>query len=192
MPSREDQLSHLLVRLGEGDDEAMQELFLLERSSLHRFFMGLGRCAGLAEDLVQGTFLNLWRYRRGFNGRGSAAAYLNRVAINQWRQSYSKEKRRGDAWRDLVQEWNEGTPRDASSTAEGIELAYIIWEAIDALPNEQREVFLLHRHQGLSCPEIAEATQTNLKTVESRLRLGLKKLVERLAQVRQGSLEGGA
>ncbi len=192
MPSREDQLSHLLVRLAEGDDEAMQELFLQERSSLHRLFMGLGRCAGLAEDLVQGTFLNLWRYRRGFKGRGSAAAYLHRVAINQWRLTYSKEERRRDAWRDLVQEWDEGTRRDASAPAESGELAYSIWEAIDDLPNEQREVFLLHRHQGLSCPEIAEATQTNLKTVESRLRLGLKKLVDRLGKVKQATMEGRA
>ena len=168
----------------------MQELFLQERSSLHRFFMGLGRCAGLAEDLVQGTFLNLWRYRTGFKGRGSAAAYLNRVAINQWRLTYSKEERRRDAWRDLVLEWDEGSGRDASATAEGTELAHSIWEAIDALPNEQREVFLLHRHQGLSCPEIAEATQTNLKTVESRLRLGLKKLVDRLELVKHSNREG--
>ncbi len=192
MPSREDQLSRLLVRLADGDDEAMQELFLLERSSLHRLFMGLSRCASVAEDLVQGTFLNLWRYRTGFQGRGSAAAYLHRVAINQWRRSYSNEERRRDTLRGLAQEWTEGSGRDASSNAEGDELAHTIWEAIDALPNEQREVFLLHRHQGLSCPQIAEATETNLKTVESRLRLGLKKLVQRLDQVREGQKEGRA
>ena len=161
MTSREDQLAQLLHRIGESDGDAMQELFLLERASLHRLFLGLSRCAALAEDLVQGTFLNLWRYRAGFSGRGSAAAYLHRVAINEWRRSLSKEGRKKDAWRDLVRDWRDEddvAEGEASRGLESSETMSTIHRAIDALPPEQREVFLLHKERGLSCPQIAEAT----------------------------------
>ncbi len=183
MPVREVQLTELLTRIAAGDGEAMQELFLLERSSMHRLFLGLTHCAGVADDLVQGTFLNLWRYRDGYRGRGSAAGYLYRIAINQWRAIHSKDARRRDAWRDLLANWNEADEDDASRSLESRETVTRIHQAIDALPSEQREVFLLHRERGLSCPEIASVTETNLKTVESRLRLALKKLTTRLESI---------
>jgi len=52
MSSREDRLTLLLRRIADDDAIAMQELFLLERASLHRLFLGLGRCASLADDLA--------------------------------------------------------------------------------------------------------------------------------------------
>jgi len=184
MPAREIHLTELLTRIAAGDGEAMQELFLLERSSMHRLFLGLTHRAGVADDLVQGTFLNVWRYRSGFRGRGSAAGYLYRIAINQWRAIRSKDVRRRDAWRELLTGWTESSGDDASTALERSEGVTRIHAAIDALPAEQREVFLLHREQGMSCPEIARVTETNLKTVESRLRLALKKLTARLEAAR--------
>ncbi len=53
--------------------------------------------------------------------------------------------------------------------------------ALAALPEAQREVFLLREHAGLSFPEIAEATGTNENTVKSRLRYALVALRDRLA-----------
>jgi RNA polymerase sigma-70 factor (ECF subfamily) len=53
--------------------------------------------------------------------------------------------------------------------------------ALAALPAEQREVFLLREHAGLSFPEIAAATDTNENTVKSRLRYALVALRDQLA-----------
>lgn len=181
MPSRDDRLAWLLRRTAGGDAHAMQELFLQERASLHRLFLGLGRCSSMADDLVQNTFLALWRYRANFQGRGSAAGYVYRVAIRQWRKGLARDRRRRERWHALDESVLEpGTPGDASSQLESQETVDAIWRAIDRLPAEQREVFVLHRYHGLSCPQIAEVTERNVKTVESRLRLALGKLTERL------------
>ena len=51
-----------------------------------------------------------------------------------------------------------------------------VWRAIDALPEPQRQAFILHRFEELSCREIAAVTGEPVKTVESRLRLALAKL----------------
>lgn len=180
MANREENLTRLLLRIATGDAPAMQELFLQERSSLHRLFFGLARCASLADDLVQSTFLGLWQYRANYRGRGSAAAYLYRIAIHQWRRSLRREIRGKDSWADLSRDFEESTPDDASTDLERKETMQRIWIAIDDLPDEQREVFLLHRYHGLSCPEISTSTDVNIKTVESRLRLALIKLTRSL------------
>lgn len=185
MSSREDRLTLLLRRIAGDDAMAMQELFLLERASLHRLFLGLGRCASLADDLVQNTFLGLWRYRANFQARGSAAGYVYRVAIHQWRKTLAREQARRTMWRELSPEVEPSTAHDASAPLASREVVQAIWDAIDELPDAQREVFVLHRYHELSCPEIAAATETNLKTVESRLRLALHKLSERLLPLKE-------
>jgi RNA polymerase sigma-70 factor (ECF subfamily) len=53
--------------------------------------------------------------------------------------------------------------------------------ALDDLPAEQREVFLLRAHGDLELHEIAELTRTPAETVKSRLRYALQKLLRLLA-----------
>ena len=54
--------------------------------------------------------------------------------------------------------------------------------ALEDLPADQREVFLLRAHGDLDLPEIASLTQTPLETVKSRFRYALKKLRRLLAE----------
>ncbi|SIN75088.1 RNA polymerase sigma-70 factor, ECF subfamily [Singulisphaera sp. GP187] len=61
--------------------------------------------------------------------------------------------------------------------------------AIDALPEEEREVFDLIRIQGLTIPESAEVLGVSESTVKRRLRKGLASLAETLEDLRpQGSV----
>ena len=48
--------------------------------------------------------------------------------------------------------------------------------ALQDLPNEQRDVFLLHEEAGLDLDEIATITSSNRETTKSRLRYAVKKL----------------
>jgi RNA polymerase sigma-70 factor (ECF subfamily) len=70
------------------------------------------------------------------------------------------------------------SPDDAAGDAE---LRPRLEAALAALPREQREVFLLREHAGLSFPEIAEATGASEGTVKSRMRYALLALRQRLA-----------
>ena len=179
MSTRDDRLAGLLHRVAEGDALALQELFLQERSQLQRLFLGLSRCTAMAEDLVQLTFLSLWRYRTNFRGEGSASAYLYRIAVNQWRRGSGREVRRRDAEIQAMRGREEAVDVPAVDL-ERDEDHRRVWAAIDGLPDDQREAFVLHRFQGLSAPQIAAATGAKVKTVESRLRLALVKLTRRL------------
>jgi RNA polymerase sigma-70 factor (ECF subfamily) len=66
--------------------------------------------------------------------------------------------------------------------ATGIELKERIARAVDTLPDEQREVFLMREVANLPFKEIAEITSVPENTVKSRMRYALERLQEALAE----------
>jgi RNA polymerase sigma-70 factor (ECF subfamily) len=65
-----------------------------------------------------------------------------------------------------------------------------ILEAIDGLPEEEREVFNLVRIQGLTQVEAAEVLDVSTKTIQRRLNRGLVTLAERLDELRPSEGRG--
>ncbi len=59
--------------------------------------------------------------------------------------------------------------------------------ALTALPNEQRDVFLLYEEAGLTLDNIAKVTGVNRETAKSRLRYAMKKLKAALTEPAQSS-----
>lgn len=185
---REQELARLLERIAASDRAAYGLLFEREHLALGQFFVRLCRCPARAEDLVQNTFITIWRYRRNFAARGRATAYLYRVALNQWRQGCRLDSRRSEVLNEYGRRRSHIAEPAADHRAELRELREWVWQAIERLSVPQREVFLLHRCEGLSCPEIADVMDENVKTIESRLRLALEKLT-RWLRVRAASSE---
>ena len=61
-----------------------------------------------------------------------------------------------------------------------IELAQIIEESINSLPEKRREIFRLSRQDGLKYQEIADKLNISVKTVETQITLALKTLRDKL------------
>ena len=59
----------------------------------------------------------------------------------------------------------------------------MIEKALQSLPDEQREVFLLREYHGVGFKEIAEVTGVNENTVKSRMRYALEGLRKRLGEL---------
>jgi len=130
---------------------------------------------GMAEDIVQDSFLGLWRNAgRYAEEKGSVKGWL--LAIVRHRAIDAMRRRRnGVALADETQEllpaaltlpdvWPEVAGR---LDAEGIR------HALGHLPGAQREVIEMAYFEGLTQTEIAARTQAPLGTVKSRMRLGL-------------------
>jgi RNA polymerase sigma-70 factor (ECF subfamily) len=62
-------------------------------------------------------------------------------------------------------------------------------EAVDELPDGPRQAFVLFRFEGLTCAQIAEATDAPVKTVETRLRRATELLSAKVRKYRE-SLPG--
>ena len=164
------------------DRSSLRFLFDEQRDSLFRFLYRLTRNASDADDLLQETFLMVWRKRDQFAGRGSAAGYLRTVAFRVFLNARQRSDRRAglmavsDREAEVVPAADEELER-----SEALEFLFArANEAIARLSDEMREAFLLFRFEQLTCVEIAEVMNVPVKTIESRVRRATLLLAEKL------------
>jgi RNA polymerase sigma-70 factor (ECF subfamily) len=171
----------LMLRFQGGDVRAFEELVRRHRTPVFSFLLRLVRERGRAEDLCQETFLRVVRAAAGWEPRAPFRTWLYAVARN-----LAFDEARRQAFRRT--EPLDGPARAAEASddpspdraAEAALVRPKLEAALAALPDEQREVFLLREHAGLRFHEIAEVTGVPENTVKSRMRYALEALRERL------------
>lgn len=178
----------LMRRFQRGDARAFETLMRRHRTPIHSFLCRLAGDRARAEDLLQETFLRVVKGAAGWEPRASVRTWLFTIARNlaadEARRRVHRDADPLDAARDGERSRGDRladggrAPDDAAGDAL---VRPRLEAALAALPDEQREVFLLREHAGLSFPEIAEATGANENTVKSRLRYALLALRDRLA-----------
>jgi len=153
----------LLARVGRGDrDRALPELYRRYERRLFGLGIRLLGDPGLAEELVQETFLRVWRTADRFDPhRGTPSAFIlsiaRRLAIDLWRRPSSRPL--------------PSAPESAGAIDETIDrllLQLTLREALDSLPPPQREVLELSYHGDLTQTEVASRLGIPLGTVKSR------------------------
>jgi RNA polymerase sigma factor (sigma-70 family) len=140
-----------------GDGRAFDALFHRYATRLHAFFSRSFRSGAVANDLVQTTFLKVHAARATFDTSLSVRPWLfgiaARVRIDELRRRYrDAERASDDDLSKMVMPVEGGAERwpEANQEAERVRAA------VDALPEGQRIVVLLHRFEGLTFAEIAE------------------------------------
>lgn len=176
-----------MIRLQEGDPLAFEEIVGVWQHRLLTWFIRNTRDLQLAEDLVQETLLRLHRAAWDYLPTGYFKGWIFRIARNllidhSRRASHDVLLKRvggrvirGEMEYDpLMLLADNQTPPPA--IAETQEVARVVDELLEQLPDEQRQTFLLYHYESLSLPEIADAMQATLPTTKSRLRLARDKL----------------
>lgn len=159
----------LLLAVGRGDrDRALPELYRRYERRLFGLGVRLLGDAGLAEELVQETFLRVWRTADRFDpDRGTVTAFVlsiaRRLAIDLWRRPSSRRL--------------ESVPETAAAADETIDrllLQLSVRDALDSLPPAQREVLELSYRSDLTQPEVASRLGIPVGTVKSRAHHALR------------------
>jgi RNA polymerase sigma-70 factor (ECF subfamily) len=168
-----------LISLVETNDDPQAFATLYDRHSRAAFSLAY-RMMGehhAAEDLVQESFLKLWRAARSYRPeRASVRTWLLSIVHNR-----AIDQLRSRASRRRTQEKVEAVaPRFEPSEAFAQSLANSqreqVREAMRSLPQEQLKILELAYFSGYSHVEIAELLDVPLGTVKGRMRLGLKKI----------------
>ena len=176
----------LMLQVKGGDMDAFEVLHERYQLRVLGYFYKLCRNSLMANDLCQETFLRIWKVRKRYGATGSFPGYLFGVARMVWREKARElDKQRKLGIRCLIDDHldTQSTVLQPDGDASRSELEQAIFRALDSLPEEQREVFILRSIEGLSLSEIAETLDCPLNTVRSRRILAVKKLRERLAGV---------
>lgn len=180
----------LMIRLQNGDRLAFEVLVEKYQGPLVGFFLRNLRDRQLSEDLTQETLLKLYNQAWDYLPLGRFRGWLYRIARNLMidnirRQSndaiiLARKTRPRDEENDALTRLA-GEMLPPEDQASHHELAALIDDLLEKLPEEQRLTFVLHHYAGLPLPEIAEIMETNLPTTKSRLRLAREKLTDKLA-----------
>jgi RNA polymerase sigma-70 factor (ECF subfamily) len=195
-PSDED----LLRAYRAGDMDAFESLFRRYRGPLFNFLLRRVRDRGRAEELYQHSWSKVIERSGEFRGESKFSTWLYTIARNACIDHQRKMKFRGHASLDENRDGaghpmvervaNPGLSPD--QLAAGGALRNRIARAVEALPEEQKEVFLLRQLQGMAFKDIAEVLGVPANTVKSRMRYALERLQAGLGDLREPKGDGGA
>ncbi|AXP06363.1 RNA polymerase sigma factor [Pseudomonas bijieensis] len=174
----------LLTRYRNGDKASFEVLYARHRLGLYRFLVSLSNKAELAEEVFQETWLSLIRSTTQPQGRASFRTWLFQIARNRLIDHWRKHGVHNPL-HDSYDEQLHVQPDDTNSPEQQLSLSRDqarLDAALQALPEDQREVFLLRLHGDLELPQIAALTGAPLETVKSRLRYAQQKLHRLLAE----------
>lgn len=178
-PNPEPTDDDLVVAVRAGTRGAADALVRRYARPIHRYCARM-RGSEAAPDLVQEVFVKMVRRIHSWDGRASFKSWLFTVARNACVDAQRKARHR------------KTEPLDETSVASHVStpereterkrLRSALSRAVDALPEAQREVFLLREEAGLSFKEIAELMGTSENTSKSRMRYAMQALKSALEQ----------
>ncbi len=173
-------------------DELISQAMAKDGTRLRRFIRKRVADAGDAEDILQEVFFELVSAYRLMEPVEQVSAWLFRVARNRITDMFRKKK--PELLQDAIAVADDGdelTLEDMLPSSEaGPEAEYArnvlidaLEEAIDELPEEQREVFVAHELMGRSFKELSEESGVSMNTLLSRKRYAVLRLRERLETI---------
>lgn len=157
--------------VNEGSRAAFEALFNRYAPRLHGLFARQVGSRGAASDLVQQTFLNFHRARHDFTLGRAVRPWLYTIALNVRREHHRQRGRKPEVALDPVVH---GEPSVAPSTSTRTDR--LMRRALMELPEQQREVILLHYFEDLGFNEIAELVGASLSAVKVRAHRGYERL----------------
>ena len=165
------------------DRNAFKKLFAAFAPKIKSFAMRNGVGPELAEEVVQETFIRVWRKAEQFDPRkASASTWLYTIARNQRIDLLRKRHRPEPDYEDPAF-IPEPEPQPTEIIVRSQE-ASRLKECMGALSPEQQEVLKLSFMEELPHVEVAEKLGIPLGTVKSRIRLAMKHIRAEIGDIR--------
>ena len=158
----------------------LERVYWEHRQGLFTLALSITRCSSRAEDAVQDAFGRLWRLRKP--PRGELTPYVfaavRNAAIDQMRRNAG-----------MIQPPEEvsifdAKAEDPAASVLEAERQELVRQAVEALPDDQRQAIILHVYGGLTFDEVATMLAEPLPTIASRYRRALEKLKQALEKVK--------
>lgn len=182
----------LIDRMATGDPSALSVLYERWVDRVHTLAFWILRDADEAEDVVEETFWQAWRFAARFDGRRAAGSTWLMVIARSRALDRLRSRRRmagqlaaASLEEGLLEVLGPTSSERPDAHVEQVECSSGVAAALATLPPAQRDVILMAFFRGLSHTEIATHLALPLGTVKTRLRLGMEKLRELLAFQRE-------
>ncbi len=172
---------NLMLAHGKGSEEAFVELVERHQRGVLNFTHRMVQNRQIAEELTQEVFLALVKNGQRYRPTAKFTTYLYAIASNMVSKEWLRRKRRPRVF-SLFSNWGKDSDdsfhplehvgdakADTLKSFRRGEVSEAVNEALQHLPEHQRETFILLRFQELSYEEIAAITKVPIGTAKSRV-----------------------
>jgi RNA polymerase sigma-70 factor (ECF subfamily) len=177
----------LLTLAQDGEEGAFAELMSRNSSSSLKLALSILKDRQDAEDEVQNSYWNAWRYLGRFQRDSKFSTWISRIVINQCLMRLRKARKASFLYLDGgADEGNVGVMElpDRGPTPEaelgGTEMSAILHKEIRRMPLILRSVLVLRDLEELSMEDVAERLGISLVAAKSRLMRARAELKQRL------------
>ena len=182
----------LMLKFQSGDRAAFAVLVRRHKTAIYNFILRQVRVPPAAEDLAQDVFVKIVQNAADFKhearfttwayaiARNVCIDHLRKMSLRRHPSLDHSDSGEGPTLGERTADSRPGASVDR--TAIGAELAVRITRAVEELPPEQREVFLLREIGHVPFKDIAEMTGVPENTVKSRMRYALERLQQALEE----------
>lgn len=180
LPMTDDSDEALMLAYARGNAASFDALYLRHKGGLFRYLLRHTRNRALADDLFQEVWGKLIDTRARYEVRAKFQTFLYTIAhhcfIDHCRRSAVRPTHSPSVNDDGEPDWRAPEEERPDHRAQQDEVRMRLRAALAALPNDQRDAFLLYEESGLSLDDIATVTGVGRETVKSRLRYATAKL----------------
>lgn len=185
--TRNDELN-IINKILAGDSSSFEVLIKENQSSVYNLALKMTRNEQDALDISQEAFIKAYINLASFRGDSKFSGWLYRLTYNLCLDFLRKQKKNPISSITYLNEYGENEDTDIpdiryspETRLEKEELWQSIADAVELLPNEQRQIFVMREYSGMSYENIAEYLTINVGTVKSRLSRARKKIVKYLS-----------
>ncbi|HRK98150.1 MAG TPA: sigma-70 family RNA polymerase sigma factor [Alphaproteobacteria bacterium] len=165
-------MTEYMRQTAEGDQRAFRALSeALGQKIFALAFRLLSGDRSTAEDVSQDVLIKLWQFAPKWQAGGSVQAWVSRLTYNACMDVHRARKNKNDEIPDHL-----SVPETANATLLTSEYRSLLLQAIDRLPDRQKEAMLLTYFHENSRREVAANMETTEKAVEHLIARGLKAL----------------
>jgi RNA polymerase sigma-70 factor (ECF subfamily) len=183
-------------RIRQGDVNEYERLFRSCYKRLCIYAENIIRNRVEAEEIVCNLFVRIWEKREQLSVRGSMESYIvsavHHEAVNYLKHAEVEERYR-EKVRYQLKHLDLLNPEGADTPLTDMldkELYELIEKAIQTLPRQCREVFVLHMMDGLSYEDVAVKLDVSINTVRTQITRAMKKMRYALSPF-YGKVENG-
>lgn len=165
-------LYKLIPFLRQGEKKAFEEIYTDFFGVMYHLSLEYLHNEKVSEEIVQDSFMKLWEIRETINDQFNIRNFLYTITKNNCLNYLRNQKialKHIENIKYLEMQFNYEALEKLGNYSEFEELRQLIDRAIEALPDDLRETFLLSRFEELHYKEIAEKLSVSIKTVEARI-----------------------
>lgn len=165
----------LMQQVKEGNISVMSVLFERYYVKLYNFFLRLTGDRDISQDLTQNLFYRMIKYKNSYKCESGFKPWMYRMARNLHIDHCNREKRSNEELTktgDYPVDHADDAPSFTEEAYQRLEKAFSI------LNNEQKEIIVMSRYQGMKYDEISRITNQSVPAIKVTVHRAIKKLRE--------------